>query len=67
MNGHIIRHTNELQYMIVKGKIEGKRRLRTSLILQMISNTELTNYTKLKRLVSICEEWRQFKIQQKAP
>jgi len=62
MIGHVLRHKEELLYIIIEGRInDGKRdrgRPRTSYVKRMISDAGLANYKELKRLAENRDEWR---------
>ncbi|KAL4149828.1 hypothetical protein QTP88_003684 [Uroleucon formosanum] len=70
MIGHVLRHEEELLYIIIEGKMNGKRdrgRPRTSCIKKMISDAGLANYKELKRLAENRDEWRNFGKLQNQP
>jgi len=70
MIGHVLRHEEELLYIIIEGKMNGKRdrgRPRTSYIKRMISDAGLANYKELKRLADNRDEWRNFGKLQNQP
>jgi len=59
MNDHVLRHKEELLYIIIEGKRNGKRergRPRTSYIKMMIIDAGLTNYKELKELAGNRDE-----------
>jgi len=59
MIDHVLRHEEELLFIIIEGKRNGKRERgqpRTSYIKRMITDTGLTNYKELKRLAGNRDE-----------
>jgi len=63
MIGHILRHEEELLYIIIEGKRNYKReggRPKISYIKRMITDACLKNYKELKRLADNRSEWRNY-------
>lgn len=61
--GHVLGHEEERLYIIIEGKINGKRnwgRPNTSYIRKIVSDTDLTNYKESKELVGNRDEWRNY-------
>jgi hypothetical protein len=59
MIGYVLRHEEELPYIIIEGKMNGKRdrgRPRTSYVKRIISDVGLANYKELKRLADNRDE-----------
>lgn len=63
MIGYVLKYKEELLYIIIDGKLNGKRdreRPRTSYINKMISDKELTNYKYQKKLAVKRDEWSNY-------